>query len=98
MGIGVGWVLGVCAMYFVTISNAKEVLPNLNNTVDIYIDNIDNIADVLYQNGVVQDKESFERFIKSKNVNSNLLVGQRITFSKAMTYEEIFEAVYKSHK
>ncbi|WP_256861291.1 hypothetical protein [Caldicellulosiruptor bescii] len=85
-------------MYFVTISNAKEVLPNLNNTVDIYIDNIDNIADVLYQNGVVQDKESFERFIKSKNVNSNLLVGQRITFSKAMTYEEIFEAVYKSHK
>ncbi|ADQ45395.1 hypothetical protein Calkro_0495 [Caldicellulosiruptor kronotskyensis 2002] len=98
MGIGVGWVLGVCAMYFVTISKAKEVLPNLNNTVDIYIDNIDNIADVLYQNGVVQDKESFERFIKSKNVNSNLLVGQRITFSKAMTYEEIFEAVYKSHK
>jgi cell division protein YceG involved in septum cleavage len=98
LGIGVGWVLGVCAMYFVTISNAKEVLPNLNNTVDIYIDNIDNIADVLYQNGVVQDKESFERFIKSKNVNSNLLVGQRITFSKAMTYEEIFEAVYKSHK
>ncbi|WP_237699116.1 hypothetical protein [Caldicellulosiruptor kronotskyensis] len=85
-------------MYFVTISKAKEVLPNLNNTVDIYIDNIDNIADVLYQNGVVQDKESFERFIKSKNVNSNLLVGQRITFSKAMTYEEIFEAVYKSHK
>lgn len=98
MGIGVGWVLGVCAMYFVIISNANGVLPNLNNTVDIYIDNIDNIAEVLYQNGVVQDKESFERFLKSKNVNSNLLVGKRITFSRAMTYEEIFEAVYKSHK
>ncbi|WP_207182705.1 MltG/YceG/YrrL family protein [Anaerocellum diazotrophicum] len=98
MGIGIGWILGVCAMYFITISNAKEVLPNLNSTVDIYIDNIENIADVLYRNGVIQDKESFERFLKSKNLNSNLLVGRRIQFLRAMTYEEIFEAVYNSHK
>ncbi|WPX10157.1 hypothetical protein [Anaerocellum danielii] len=85
-------------MYFVMVSSAKGVFPNLNQTVDIYIDSIDNLADVLYQNGIVQDKESFERFLKNKNLVSNFWVGKKITFSKAMSYEEIFEAVYKSHK
>ncbi|AEM74496.1 hypothetical protein [Caldicellulosiruptor acetigenus] len=88
----------MCAMYFVTISSAKDVLPNINNTVDIYIDSIDNLADVLYQNGVVQDRESFKRFLKNKNLVSDFWVGKKVTFSRAMSYEEIFEAVYKSHK
>lgn len=85
-------------MYFVTISSAKDVLPNLNNTVDIYIDSTNNLADVLYQNGVVQDRESFENFLKNKNLVSDFWVGKKVTFSRAMSYEEIFEAVYKSHK
>lgn len=88
----------MCAMYFVTISSAKDVLPNLNNTVDIYIDSTNNLADVLYQNGVVQDRESFESFLKNKNLASNFWVSKKVTFSRAMSYEEIFEAVYKSHK
>jgi len=88
----------VSAMYFVMVSSAKGVLPNLNNTVDIYIDSIDNLADVLYQNGVVQDKESFERFLKSKNLTPNFLAGKKVTFSRAMSYEEIFDTVYGSYK
>ncbi|WP_232841834.1 hypothetical protein [Caldicellulosiruptor acetigenus] len=66
--------------------------------MDIYIDSIDNLADVLYQNGVVQDRESFKRFLKNKNLVSDFWVGKKVTFSRAMSYEEIFEAVYKSHK
>ncbi len=85
-------------MYFVTISSAKDVLPNLNSTVDIYIDSTNNLADVLYQNGVVQDRESFERFLKNKNLASNFWVSKKVTFSRAMSYEEIFEVVYKSYK
>lgn len=88
----------MCAMYFVTISSAKDVLPNFNDTVDIYIDSTNNLADVLYQNGVVQDRESFENFLKNKNLASDFWVGKKVTFSRAMSYEEIFEAVYKSHK
>ncbi|WP_174254506.1 hypothetical protein [Caldicellulosiruptor owensensis] len=85
-------------MYFATISSAKDVLSNLNNTVEIYINSIDNLTDVLYKNGVVQDKDSFEKFLKQKKLSSGHLVGKKVTFLKAMSYEEIFNAVYESCK
>uniref|UniRef100_A0A7C5V1W2 Uncharacterized protein n=1 Tax=Caldicellulosiruptor owensensis TaxID=55205 RepID=A0A7C5V1W2_9FIRM len=88
----------MCVMYFATISSAKDALSNLNNTVDIYIDSIDNLSDVLYKNGVIQDKESFERFLKSKNLTSDFLIGKKVTFSRAMSYEDIFDTVYGSYK
>ncbi|ABP66891.1 hypothetical protein Csac_1289 [Caldicellulosiruptor saccharolyticus DSM 8903] len=84
-------------MYFLFIANYNSNKGNLEDKVDIYINSMDNLSDVLYQNGVIQDKSSFDSFLKSVNADKkHLKIGKKVTFKKAMTYEEIFETIYQS--
>lgn len=84
-------------MYFLFTANYSSNKGNLDNKVDIYINSIDNLSDVLYQNGIVQDKNSFDRFLKLRNTDKkHFKIGKKVTFKKAMTYEEILETIYQS--
>jgi len=84
-------------MYFLFSVNYNSNKTRLDDKVDIYISNVDNLSEVLYQNGVIQDKNSFDRFLKLRNTDKyHFEIGKKVTFKKAMTYEEIFETIYKS--
>ncbi|WAM32130.1 hypothetical protein [Caldicellulosiruptor naganoensis] len=96
LGIGIGWILGVLTMYFLFSANYGGNASDLNDKVDIYIDSVENLSEVLYQNGVIQDKKSFEEFLKLKKLDKRYFTtGKKVSFRKAMTYEEIFNVVYK---
>ncbi|WAM33422.1 hypothetical protein [Caldicellulosiruptor morganii] len=83
-------------MYFLFGSSYNQNHLNFDDRVDIYINNVENLGELLYQNGVIQDKKSFEEFLKSKKVNKqHFITGRKVSFKKAMSYEEIFDIVYK---
>ncbi|AZT89785.1 hypothetical protein ELD05_03460 [Caldicellulosiruptor changbaiensis] len=84
-------------MYFLFSANYNSNKGNLEDKVDIYINSMDNLSNVLYQNGVIQDKNSFDRFLKFINADKkHFKIGKKVTFKKAMTYEEIFETIYQN--
>lgn len=97
LGFGIGWVLGVCTLYVVYSLNQEHNQMDIQDRVDIYITDLNSLIDTLYQRGVIQDKESFLEFLKDHgNIQAGLKKGARVTFKKAMTYDQIFEAIYKS--
>lgn len=84
-------------MYFLFTLSYNSDNISLNDRVDIYVDSADNLSDILYQNGIIQDKDSFNVFLKNKSPDKkHFNVGKKITFKKAMTYEEIFKMIYQS--
>ena len=99
LGFGIGWVLGICTLYLIYSVNLSDK-GGLQDRVDIYISDSDvnSLIDVLYQNGVIQDKESFRRFLaEHSDIQTHLVNKKRITFKKAMSYEEILDIIMKTN-
>lgn len=74
--------------------------PNINNSKQEYIINIenntslDNIADVLYINGIITDKTVFKIQAKLSKLMNHIKEGNH-TVNSFMTSEEIFDALSK---
>ncbi|MEZ0537796.1 hypothetical protein ACAG39_11190 [Caldicellulosiruptoraceae bacterium PP1] len=97
LGIGIGWILCSIFFYIIFKNDISYRQGNLQNTIRIYTtDNLNEFADALFRNSVIQDRNSFIGYVKSHKLQYKIIKDKNVTFDKGMTYDEILDAVYNS--
>lgn len=95
LGIGIGILLSSIFFYacYKIISDKNN---NVNETVKIYVtSDYEKLADTLYLNEIIQDKDSFLRFIKNINTKFKIKEGKTVGFTKSLSYQDILERLIK---